>query len=248
VSIAHGIFIETLQSLLGQLKGTAAPTSISWNTPTRQKVLDMLAYSPSGAAVQNTVQPGIQAHATIPDWAAGQPDTHARTTLVTATRSIAIELLMPRFRRVAQVTFVMAHEYSHVHELHTRGFSLTEAAPFINQVDEYVLLVWHSEFLAFSFQHKVTQEIITNSTRSSPPEPSYAADMKAEIPKDPIVSALDSGSIAHARRLIKDSYPHAAVAAEYQANRVDTSPPGLSIGAKVQAYRASTAWPDASLW
>jgi hypothetical protein len=246
VAIVPPVLIEALSGLLAQLKGGPAPAHLAWDTATKNRASDMLAYSPERARIHTASQPEISTPANIPGWATADADAQAQTVL-RPNRAIVIQLYMPRLRRVPELVFALAHEYGHVNFLHSNGFAISEAAPFLT-ADEYVLLKWHGEFVAFLTQQAITAEIITNCITFTPPEPSYKPLMRAELAREPIIVALEAGRAQRARQLIRSRYARSLLISEYQAHSTDTSPPELGIAGRVAAFKASNAWPDAAFW
>lgn len=235
-----GALERLLQTLADAAGGAPAATGLSWDSATQAATAAILGESPTFAAIYTKVSPGITAVGPADPARFDNPDQVARAGR-SSTGGILIQIMPSRALTVPKLAFVMAHEYGHAEQIHDRGFTSTEAAPFLT-LDEYILLRRDGELQAFQTQLAVTNEIVASATTP-------AADrdaMKSERFNDERVRLLHLGRNADARRLIKDEYTVAALTAEYDVHSAPD--PSSPYEAAVNAFKVSPDWPSPAGW
>jgi len=160
---------------------------------------------------------------------ADQPDKRDLVVI-----SLAWSKIATRFRLAS----VLSHEYRHAKQALDRGCVAPEAAPFLKNAGQYLVLRWWSEFDAFDFQQRVLAEIARN-------KPEYQPCVAAILADDQRLSLLAKGATTEAMATIAADYPAAALSAQYLGYR------GISkkeiealadVSVRVEAMLKSPLW------
>lgn len=234
--------IDALKRLLEAATSNEPSTGLKWNAATWRTIQELLSNSEIWETIFEAQVPPVGILAVEESDVArrfANEDEIARAGRQKRTGRIAIQIMPSRAKRMTRLASVLAHEYVHADFIFRRGFTATEAAPYLS-LEDYTLLKRHDELEAFKTQLDILRQI-----RNASDVPFATKDaLGLEIVGDPRLRALSRGDEYQARRLIESDYTCQAVAehAEYSKQ------PSPAHEAAVRAFRASTAWPPSTGW
>ncbi len=206
----------------------------------REDVGRILELSQTWKSIYNELKPAITRGA-----GAEQPsDTLGLTGRRPDGSGYAIWLNFPRMTSRFQIANVMAHEYGHVQSLQRRGFSLSEAAPFLT-TSEYLTVRWNEEQSAIETEFKILREIRA-AAAADPDLADLAACIASAFLNDPSLQALAENDRTALRATVRERYPRNRIEEQYEGARRGERDP--QIRTAVEAFRRSSEWPKPSDW